>query len=409
MKKIYSIIAVTLLTVSVFAQAPQSMSYQAVIRDAGNALVTNQSVGMQISILQGSATGASIYVETQTPTSNINGLVSLEIGNGTPVSGAFNTINWASGPYFIKTETDPTGGTTYTITGTTQLMSVPYALHAKTAENVMNDLVDDADADPTNEMNTGVVLNGTDLEVTDGNGTIITDLSSLQDGVNDADADSTNEIQNLSSVLTENNDAGNSQIKNLANPTVAQDAATKAYVDLLEARLDALEIRVQNLEPAQIGDFRAGGVVFWVDPLDDTHGLVCAVSDQSVGIQWYNGVNIATGATGTLIGTGQINTAAIIASQGSGSYAAQVCDDLIMNGYSDWFLPSQGELDMMYQNKVMINATAIANGGSALLNNAYWCSTEANTSQAFIVNITNGFTTTFSKANTNYVRAIREF
>jgi hypothetical protein len=131
MKKIYSIIAATMLTASVFAQAPQSMSYQAVIRDAGNALVTSQGVGMQISILQGSATGTPVYVETQTPTSNINGLVSLEIGNGTVVSGTFSTINWASGPYFIKTETDPTGGTTYTITGTTQLMSVPYALYAE--------------------------------------------------------------------------------------------------------------------------------------------------------------------------------------------------------------------------------------------------------------------------------------
>jgi hypothetical protein len=83
---------------------------------------------MKISILQGSSTGTPIYVETQTPSTNANGLVSLEIGTGIIISGTFSTINWATGPYFIKTETDPTGGTAYTIAGTNELMSVPYAL-----------------------------------------------------------------------------------------------------------------------------------------------------------------------------------------------------------------------------------------------------------------------------------------
>lgn len=136
MKKIITICAVLLMTASVFAQAPEKMSYQAVVRDGSNALVTSTAVGMQISILQGSASGTAVYVETQTPTSNANGLVSLEIGSGTVVSGDFTTIDWANGPYFIKTETDPTGGTSYTITSTSQLLSVPYALHAKTAESV---------------------------------------------------------------------------------------------------------------------------------------------------------------------------------------------------------------------------------------------------------------------------------
>ena len=115
-----------MLTASVFAQVPEKMSYQAVVRDANDALVTTQAIGMQINILQGSATGTAVYVETQTPTTNINGLVTMEIGSGTVVSGNFSTIDWANGPYFIKTETDPTGGINYSITGTSQLMSVPY-------------------------------------------------------------------------------------------------------------------------------------------------------------------------------------------------------------------------------------------------------------------------------------------
>lgn len=134
MRKLFTILIAVLFTASMFAQSPQKMSYQAVIRNSSDALVTNQSVDMQISILQGTLTGTAVYVETQTPTTNANGLVSIELGVGTIVSGNFSTINWANGPYFIKTETDPdgaTGGITYTITGTSQLLSVPYALYAE--------------------------------------------------------------------------------------------------------------------------------------------------------------------------------------------------------------------------------------------------------------------------------------
>jgi len=136
MKQVFTILAAVLLTATVWAQSPEKMSYQAVIRNTSDALVTNTQVGMQISILQGSASGTAVYVETQTPTTNTNGLVSFEIGTGTVVSGNFTAIDWSNGPYFIKTETDLAGGTNYTITGTSQLLSVPYALHAKTAETL---------------------------------------------------------------------------------------------------------------------------------------------------------------------------------------------------------------------------------------------------------------------------------
>ena len=142
MKKLYSIITAILITASVFAQAPEKMSYQAVVRDASDALVTNASIGIQISILQGSTIGTAVYVETQTPSTNINGLLSLEIGTGIVVSGDFTAIDWTSNIYFIKTEIDLTGGTTYTITGTSQLMSVPYALHAKTAESITGSITE---------------------------------------------------------------------------------------------------------------------------------------------------------------------------------------------------------------------------------------------------------------------------
>ena len=131
--KIYSIVAGLLLTLSVFAQAPQKMSFQAVIRNNSNALITSTLVGMKISVLQGSPTGTVAYSETQSPTTNANGLVSLQIGSGIVVSGTFTAINWATGPYFIKTETDPTGGSAYSIMGTSELTSVPYALFSANA------------------------------------------------------------------------------------------------------------------------------------------------------------------------------------------------------------------------------------------------------------------------------------
>mgnify|MGYP001127248860 CR=1 FL=1 len=211
MKKIFKFFT-ALITASIFlpqhvaAQAPEKMSYQAVIRNSSDELVKNSQIGMQISILQGSANGAAVYVEKQTPITNINGLVSIEIGAGIVVSGDFAAIDWANGAYFIKTETDPSGGTSYSITVTNQLLSVPYALHAKTAETVKGGI---AEIDP--------VFTAWDKDYAD----LINKPTAISDFTMDAN---------------------NQNISNLANPVNAQDATTKAYVDALLARLDKLEL-----------------------------------------------------------------------------------------------------------------------------------------------------------------------
>jgi hypothetical protein len=127
-KPIFSVIFFLLVTLA-FAQSPQKLSYQAVVRNALGKLVTNANVGVRFSILQGSASGTVVYTETFTALTNVNGLVMIELGTGT-TSGNFASIDWSQGPYFLKSETDPAGGTSYTITGVSQFLSVPYALYA---------------------------------------------------------------------------------------------------------------------------------------------------------------------------------------------------------------------------------------------------------------------------------------
>ena len=117
------------------AQAPQKMAYQSVLRNATNQIVANQSIGVKISIVEGALTGTTVYSETHTTTTNANGLFTLEAGGGTPITGTFSEINWGNGSHYIKSEIDVIGGTNYSLSGTMELLSVPYALYAATAGN----------------------------------------------------------------------------------------------------------------------------------------------------------------------------------------------------------------------------------------------------------------------------------
>lgn len=159
MKRLFTIMTVVLLTATIWAQnPPQKMSYQAVIRNGDGILVTNTQIGMEINIRQGSETGTIVYTETQTPTTNANGLVSIEIGNG----AEFSTISWETDSYFIETKTalaEPL--TTYTITGISQLLSVPYALYAKKAEGISGTITSSqvSDFQTTVTNNASVILN----------------------------------------------------------------------------------------------------------------------------------------------------------------------------------------------------------------------------------------------------------
>jgi len=127
MKKLYQFIFAALLSASIMAQAPQSFKYQAVLRDGSGNIKANASANIGISILQGGASGSVVYSETHSAITNAYGIVNLDLGNGTPTSGTFANIDWSAGPYFVKVSVDGID------MGTSQLLSVPYALYAKTS------------------------------------------------------------------------------------------------------------------------------------------------------------------------------------------------------------------------------------------------------------------------------------
>jgi hypothetical protein len=132
-KTLKALTAAMLMAVAVNAQAPQKFNYQAVARNNTGVELNAQSVGIRVSILDGGPNGTLVYQESHTRTTNQFGLFNLEVGGGSVISGNFSSIAWGSGSKYIKTEIDPAGGTNYTVAGTSQLLSVPYALYANQA------------------------------------------------------------------------------------------------------------------------------------------------------------------------------------------------------------------------------------------------------------------------------------
>lgn len=158
-----------------------------------------------------------------------------------------------------------------------------------------------------------------------------------------------------------------------------------------------------------IGDFKYGGVIFYIDDTEK-HGLVCAVSDQSAGTEWgCYGVPI-TGADGTAIGTGAQNTIDIEAGCPTAGTAADICANITINSFSDWFLPSKDELNEMHENKAIIDATATANSGTSFSNSYYWSSSEATSDNAWAQDYAGGNQISGGdKSASVKVRAIRAF
>ena len=155
------------------------------------------------------------------------------------------------------------------------------------------------------------------------------------------------------------------------------------------------------VNPAEnyVGKSAGGGIIFYIDD-SGQHGLIAASRDQSSSIQWFNGNYIVTNATAAELGAGQYNTVSIIAIQKEGNYAAGICDQLMLNGYSDWFLPSKDELDLLYRQKDKVGA---------FKDNFYWSSTEHGEGSAWEQNFIDGKQYYANKNFPISVRAIRSF
>jgi hypothetical protein len=213
MKKLFTLLAL-LITLITTAQAPQGFNYQATVRNSSGNLIVNQNVLFKFNIMLNSQTSLPVYSEThQAPTDDL-GQVNLVIGTGTPTTGTFAGINWANGTYYLGIELNT--GSSYVAMGTTQLLSVPFALYANTAGN------------------------------------------------------SQSTTPNLASVLAVNNGANNLQIKNLASPTEVQDAATKGYIDSQITALQAQITALQNANVAPLPNVTIGTQIWSSTNLDVT-------------------------------------------------------------------------------------------------------------------------------------------
>jgi hypothetical protein len=409
-----------------FAQSvPQGINYQAVARDASGAVLMNQNLTIQFSVISDITTSAVSWQETHLVTTNGYGLYTAIIGQGTTTNGGssltFDVIDWGASNHLLKVEVDYGGG--LLDMGTTAFMSVPYAINSTPQSLTISG--DTLFISSGNYIilpsSTPTILGCTDstaysgynpLANTDDGSCIAVVLgctdSTAYSGYNplaNTDDGSCIAVVNgcTDSTATNYNAAANTDdgsciaVVNGCTDSTATNYNAAANTD------DGSCIIPSSLA---IGDTHQGGIVFYLD--GNGGGLIAAPTDQSAGAEWgCYGTNI-TGADGIAIGTGAQNTIDIEAGCTTTGIAADICANLTLGGYSDWFLPSKDELNEMYENIGQGNALGLGNiGGFAT--NFYWSSSEYSSNHAWRQHFNLGNQTYYFKVNTYGVRAIRDF
>jgi hypothetical protein len=368
-KLVIFLVAIALLT-NVFAQTPQKMSYQAVIRNNSNVLVTNKKVGMIISILQNRT---PVYVEMHTATTNDNGLVSLHIGEGVVLSGAFAAIDWSKGSHYIKTETDPTGGTDYSVVGESELLSVPYALYAGNSSSTTGTpgpMGPAGPAGPAGPMgpagpagSMGVAGKNALAKLMSGDATMdtlgvvtiskdaITSIKIKDGSIKDADLDKFNISLSGFGLPTSNISMDGNKLTNLASPSNSKDAATKEYVDGAILAGASSSAPVLSLDATQNLSIKGGNAVSLADLYQSLSlaGTVLSISgprDSHVDLAGIlAGLGGGTGSSGvivhdaSLVGSGSLASPIGISSQGINP---QRLNGIFTNGNPGQVLSSNG-------------------------------------------------------------------
>ena len=252
MKKLITFLAF-IATTAFFAQAPQGFNYQATVRNSTGQLLLNQNVLVKFNVLQNSATGTIVYSENQTVTTDDLGHINLVVGQGTATTGTFTTINWGTANYYLGIELNTGSG--YVAMGTTQLLSVPYALYANSSGNAPTPTLANGTIFVGNVTNqaTSVALSG-DVTITNtGAATIANNAVTTQKianaNVTNAKLDKANIPLSGFGAATADVNLGTKKITNLADPINAQDAVTKSYSEAqLRAQVTQLQAQIVALQ-----------------------------------------------------------------------------------------------------------------------------------------------------------------
>jgi hypothetical protein len=348
-------------TSTLVAQTPDLINYQAIVRDANNTVITNQSVSIKFIITEGLPNGLVIYEENQSSTTNSHGLINIKIGSGLMITGTLDAIDWSANSYYLTTSIDPTGAANYTLSGISELVSVPYALHAKTVENA-----DDADADPENEIQ-DLQLNGSNLSISNNLTATVIDLSNLivdtqlneaaVDGfvsnngyiTSEIDGSITNEIElpagGINGQILQTNGSGTYTWVNKTVDTDTQlnEAAVDAFVadnGYITTEIDGsitneIELPVGGSN-GQVLQTNGSGTYTWVNQSTDADADPTNEIELPVG--GTNGQVLATNGTGTytwinqnLDTDTQLNEAAVDALVANNGYLTSEVDGSITN------------------------------------------------------------------------------
>ncbi|MDB4648888.1 DUF1566 domain-containing protein [Crocinitomicaceae bacterium] len=400
---------------------PNAFNYSGVARDAQGLPLAITTIGIQISIIQSSATGTPVYVENHFVNTDEFGMFNLVVGSGSIQNGAMNSIAWNTDDFYLKVGMDSNGGTNFLTMGTTQLLSVPYALHAATADSVLNGLNEN---DPI--FSNSVASSITESDTIQWNTFVdSTDISSMG-YVAGPHTDST-DISSMGYVAGPDADSTDiSTMGYVAGPhTDSTDISTMGYV--VGPHTDSTDISNMGFITSNsigfvhyIGEHYGGGIVFsvWKDSLNVEHGLIVDIEDLSDS-PWSNVIT----EVGLLSNwDGAYNSIAIINQVGHVNSAASLCANSTSGGFNDWYLPSLNDVESMYNNFGIISRSlSLIPGASAIQislssTTQYWTSTEKITTSAladeavsFDFNSGASLNVGALKTQSKKVRAIREF